>query len=297
MPTYNIDLHLHSNASDGTMSPRELVAHAGELGLSAIALTDHDTVSGIDEFLLAAQDSGITAVPGVEISTLMSGREIHILGFFINHQFPPLLEFLNHIRAGRNTRNEEMIRRLCALGYEITLEEVAERAGGDSIGRPHVAAILIEKGYFKDSKQTFERCLKRGAPGFCPRKLPHPDEALRHIHQAGGIAVWAHPVYRNKFARSHVRGIIRKLKPFGLDGVEAYYPGYTPAQHQMLLELAAMFELQVSGGTDFHGDNLPHIAMGSGDGDFSVPAACYAALKTYHENFTLNHHSVTPEGE
>ncbi len=283
MPTGNVDLHIHSTASDGTLTPAEIVARAQQQNLNAIALTDHDTVGGIDEFLAAASSTNLTAIPGVEISSLFSGREIHILGFFIDHHSPELLAFLDRIRDGRNARNDEMLRRLRSLGYDISLEEVKARCGGDSIGRPHLAAILIEKGYFKDSKQAFERCLKRGAPGFCPRKLPHPEEALRQIHGAGGIAVWAHPVYRNKFARSHVRGIIRKIKPFGLDGVEAYYPGYTPAQHQMLLELAEMFDLQVSGGTDFHGDNIPGLELGTGYGDFAVPEECFVRLKRYHD--------------
>lgn len=297
MSIKTIDLHIHSNASDGTFTPAEIVRHAVSINLEAIALTDHDTISGLDEFLQTAATENITAIPGVEISSLFSGREIHILGYFIDYHNPALLAFLDHIRAGRNSRNEDIIRRLQSLGYEITLEEVTARAGGESIGRPHVASLLIEKGYFKDSQQAFERCLKRGAPAFCPRKLPHPEEAIRIIHQAGGIAVWAHPVYRNKFARSHVRGMLRKMKPLGLDGVEGFYPGYTPVQHQMLLELAAISDLVVSGGTDFHGGNIPSIAMGSGDGNFSVPAECLAAMREYHHNIKHEIDNITVTGE
>ncbi|MDD3119437.1 MAG: PHP domain-containing protein, partial [Victivallales bacterium] len=177
MLTKNIDFHIHSNVSDGSFSPTEIVRAALARDLGAVALTDHDSVSGIDEFLAAAAGTGLTAVPGVEISSLLSGREIHILGFFLDPHHPELLEFLARIRTGRNERNAEIIRRLHSLGYELTLEEVTAAAGGESVGRLHMATLLIQKGYFQDVKQAFERCLKRGAPAFCPRKLPHPEAA------------------------------------------------------------------------------------------------------------------------
>ena len=297
MFTKNIDLHTHSTVSDGSFSPAEIIRAALNLNLGAVALTDHDSVGGIDEFLQAAVATDLIAVPGVEVSCLFSGREVHLLGFFLDHHNQPLQEFLEKVRHSRNERNEEMLRRLRSLGYDITLEEVKASAGGDSVGRLHVATLLIEKGYFKDVKQAFERCLKRGAPGFCPRRLPHPEEAIRLIHQAGGITVWAHPVYRNKFARSHVRGMIRKMKPLGLDGIEGYYPGYTPAQHTMLLELAAMFEVTVSGGTDFHGDNLPSIRLGTGDGNFFVPGACFSGLREYYDKWKQNQTSTSSGGD
>lgn len=267
---------------------------AVDAGLQAVALTDHDTVSGIDEFLAAARGQPITAVPGVEVSAMISSREVHILGFFIDHQNSELRQFLDGIRVSRNLRNENMIRRIRSLGYDISMEEVTARAGGESIGRPHVAALLIEKGYFKDSQQAFERCLRRGAPGYCSRELPPPQEAIARIRAAGGVSVWAHPVYRNKYARSHVRGIIKRLQPLGLNGVEGYYPGYTPAQQQMLFELAEMHQLIISGGTDFHGSNMPTIAIGSGYGNFHVPVQCFHALQKCHEDvICANHNSIT----
>lgn len=281
MPGKNVDLHIHSTASDGTNSPAHIIELAMELELSAIALTDHDTVSGLEEFIAAAAARGIEVVPGVEISTSISGREIHILGLFIDYRNPELTAFLEKIRIDRNQRNENMIMKLRSLGYDITLEELKDKAGGESVGRPHLAALLIEKGYFKDNKEAFERCLRRGGPGYCHRQLPSPSDSIAQIHNAGGIAIWAHPVYRNKYARSHVRSVIKKLKPFGLDGIEGYYPGYTEHQHRMLLELAEEYELTVSGGTDFHGSNIPQIALGGGNGDLEIPETCFLELKKY----------------
>lgn len=274
-----VDLHTHSCLSDGTMSPSGIIAGAANLGLAAVALTDHDTVSGLDEFMAAASAAGVEAVPGVEVSCSASNREIHIVGLFIDWKHSRLTEFLEGIREQRNHRNSRILAKLNSLGYAISLEELLERAGGESIGRPHFAAILIEKGYFKDNQDAFERCLKRGRPGFCRRELPTPAEAIQHIHAAGGLAIWAHPVYRNKYARSHVRGMLNKLTVAGLDGMEAMYPGFTPEQQSMLMELVAHYHLLPSGGSDFHGENIPQIKLGGGDGSLEVPVKFYTDMK------------------
>ncbi|MBN2642403.1 MAG: PHP domain-containing protein [Victivallales bacterium] len=281
MEQIKIDLHVHSHASDGTDTPSELIAKASELGLTALALTDHDTISGVEEFLAAAAGTGVEAVPGVEVSTCVSGREIHIVGLFVNHTDPHLTSFLEKIRSDRNERNDSMLRKLNSLGYKISLEELQEKAGGESIGRPHIASVLIEKGYFKDNAEAFERCLRRGRPGYSRRELPSPEESIKRIHHAGGIAIWAHPLYRNKYTRSHVRNILKKLVPDGLDGIECYYPGFTPHQTRVIIELAEADDLLLSGGSDYHGSILPHIHMGTGDGTLAIPGECFLKLKEF----------------
>lgn len=284
MNTEKVDLHIHSAASDGTFRPDVLPALGRQAGLCAMALTDHDTVSGISSFLAAASSASIEAVAGVEISTAFLGREIHIVGLFINPECPELVDFLSGQRDLRNQRNQQMIAKLQNLGYDITLEELSAQAGGESVGRPHAAAILIRKGYFSHNQEVFDHCLKRGAAAYCPRQLPSPVDAIAVVHNAGGIAIWAHPLYSNKYARSHIRGVIRKLKPFGLDGIEVFYPGFTADQSSMLQELAGEYDLAISGGSDFHGDNIPAVKLGCGYGGLYVPESVLDGLKRCHRN-------------
>ncbi len=286
MGSGRVDLHMHSNASDGTENPAELIDHAEALGLEAVALTDHDTVSGLPEFLAAAKERKVEAVPGVEISTSISNREIHMVGLFVDHKDKTLVEFLEKIRVNRNTRNETILRKLNSLGYEINMEELQAEAGGDSIGRPHIAAILIRKGYFENNAEAFERCLRRGRPAYCRRELPSPEESIKRIHHAGGVAIWAHPLYRNKYTRSHVRGVLKKLVPLGLDGIECFYTGFTTRQTDTIIELADQHGLLLSGGSDYHGKNLPLISMGNGDGSLTVPKECLVKIKSNLNSIT-----------
>lgn len=276
-----IDLHTHSNASDGSCTPSEIFSLACENGLAAVALTDHDTVSGIPEFLeRAAKSPSCEAVPGVEISVDLAGSEVHIVGLYIDYECESLLKLLTEIRVNRDSRNTVIISKLQAMGYDITLKEVNDVAGGESVGRPHFAKILIEKGYFKEPQEVFDRCLKRGASAYCPRKLPSPEEAIREIHNAGGLAFWAHAVYRLKNERYFVRRTIKKLIACGLDGVEAYYSTFTPNQQKMMTEFASEYNLLKSGGSDFHGSNQPSISLGTGINDnLRVPAEILPEIK------------------
>ena len=165
-----LDFHTHSTASDGSLSPTELLRAAVQAGLTAVALTDHDTISGLPEFLLAAEGQPITAIPGVEISSNLYNKEIHILGLFIDPDSTPLKIFLENARRNRNERNLLMLEKLNAIGYRITLEELQETARGESIGRPHVAEFLVKKGYFASVQEAFDSCLKRGGRAYTPRK-------------------------------------------------------------------------------------------------------------------------------
>ena len=274
-----IDLHTHSSASDGSDRPAELLCQAVSAGLSAVALTDHDTVSGLAEFLGAARGEPITAVPGVEISSSLYNKEIHILGLFVDPASKALNDFLETARQNRNDRNRLMLEKLNAIGYRISLEELQESARGESIGRPHVAEMLVRKGYFPTVQDAFDQCLKRGARAYTPRKQTNPADCIRVIHAAGGLAFWAHPVYRARGERASVRRFLKALVPAGLDGVEAYYPIFTDRQTVMLKEMAQEFHILCSGGTDYHGTAHPGIRLGVGNGDLRIPDELLSAIQ------------------
>ena len=266
-----IDLHTHSTASDGSESPAELVRRAKEIELRGIALTDHDTVSGLREFAAAAEKEDIDAIPGVELSTLLFSKELHIVGLFIDPETPELLDLLERMRRGRETRNREMILKLSAAGFDVSYEELLREAGGESIGRPHIAAMLLRKGYFKTMQDAFDQYLKRGCRCYVPRTLPEPAEAIRTIHAAGGLAIWAHPVSGQPGERGFARKMLRKLVPAGLDGVEVCYSMFSEHQTRMMKELAEAEGILKSGGSDFHGANQPNIGLGCGCGNLAVP--------------------------
>jgi len=267
-----IDLHIHSTASDGTLSPTEIIAAAASAELAAVALTDHDTTDGIDEFMAAGKaHPEMLTIPGIEISTLFDGREVHIVGLFIDHHNPKLLEFMKRIQGERHDRNLKLVEKLEQAGYPVSLKEVEAVSGGKIIGRPHFAQVIKEKYAFNTLQDVFENCLKRGTPGYHPRVLPWPAEAIAAIHAAGGVAVWAHPVYRNQNERSWVRRVLRKIAPEGLDAVEAYYSKFDASQTKIVIDLAKEFNLALSGGSDFHGENSPGVMPGTGFGGLEVP--------------------------
>lgn len=274
-----IDLHLHSNASDGSYTPSELVDLANSLNLGAIALTDHDTLSGLSEFMeYGKKFPGILTVPGVEISVDFVGKELHILGLFIDYNFQPLEDLLCEIRKNRNARNELIIHKLQEMGYDITLQEVLDAAGGESVGRPIFAKILIEKGHFNEPQDVFDQCLKRGAPAYCSRVLPSPKQAIEKIHEAGGLAIWAHPLHRAQTDRSYLRKTLTELMQYQIDGIEALYTSFTSSQTKAITEVAYEFSMPISGGTDFHGTNQTGISMGTGTGNLKIPFSIYESL-------------------
>lgn len=268
-----IDLHTHSNYSDGTETPEELLLDAKKIDLKALALTDHDTVAGIPEFLKAAEKyPGLLAIAGVEISTLYFNREIHMLGLFLDHTCAALQEFLSGIQFKRRQRNELMAQKLTSLGYHTDIEKIREMTKGQIVGRPHFADYLLKNYDFEDFQDIFDKLLKRGAPAFVPRSLPSPFEAIEMIHQAGGIAVWAHPIYRKSKERSWCRKILKDLVPAGLDAIEAYYTQFNEQQTRIIKDLAVEFDIALAGGSDYHGSHHPDVFLGSGSGELCVPA-------------------------
>ena len=278
-----IDLHTHSTASDGTLRPAEIFELACSIGLRAVALTDHDTTAGVAEFTDAARERPeCEAVPGVELACSYGGKELHIVGLFIDRHAPLLEQFLACERARRIKRNRDMKIKLSLLGYPLDDDEPAFAAAGGmgaNLGRPHFAQALVEKYHFPDLRTVFDKLLGNNKPAYIPRENASPREAIEAIHSAGGLAVWAHPIYRDRNERAYVRRVARKLGALGLDAMEGYYSLFGPPETQLVTETAQQFDLGLSGGSDFHGTRSPNIDLGCGAGKLCVPAALLEDLK------------------
>ena len=273
-----IDLHTHSTASDGTLRPAELIRAAVDLRLEAVALTDHDTVAGIPEFLAAGGASPVQAVPGVELSCSWYGGTMHILGLFIDHEAPGLLRLLEKVQVTRRERNRIILEKLREANIPITLEQLEAQAGSDNIGRPHIGVFLIRQGICANLQDAFTRFLGRNQLAYVRRFLPLPDEVITAIHQAGGIAVWAHPLNKLRHSTAKLRQVARFLQEKGLDGMEVLYSDFTEAETQTAHKVAHELNLLFCGGTDYHGTNSPGVALAVGRGRLQVPASLLSAL-------------------
>lgn len=265
-----IDLHVHSTASDGTLSPSALVAMAVQKGLSAMALTDHDTLAGIPEAIEAAAGQSLELIPGIELSSNYEGEEIHILGLCVNYQDPAFLKEVGLLLALRETRNDEMIRRFCEDGMEMTRKELSFGNENTVITRAHFARLLLEKGYISTRKRAFSSYLKYGSH-WCPKKetIP-PSHAIKILRDCNAFPALAHPLlYRLGEAR--LESLVRELKEKGLMGLEVYHSSNNPYESQKLLRLAVKYHLLPTGGSDFHGGNKPDIQLGSGRKNLRIP--------------------------
>ena len=259
------------------MTPEELVNAAEKTGLSAIALTDHDSVEGVDLLMAACQKNSLRGIPGVEISTDIQKGSMHILGYFINHHHPELENHLANIVAGRVTRNIKMIKRLNSMGLFITIDEVKSFAGGGNVGRLHFAQALITRGYVKTRREAFERFLANGRPGYANRVRLSPEEGISMINEAKGLAVLAHP-FTLGLGKAGLKKVVGTLADAGLKGIEVYYPNHKPKQISEYLALAEHYNLEVTGGTDFHGSAMPETHIGIGYGSLNVPDAVLEKL-------------------
>ena len=254
-----IDLHLHSTASDGLYAPAEVVRLASEAGLTRIGLVDHDTTGGLDEALAAGERLGVTVVPGIEINTDLPDKqgEAHMLGYYIEYDAPDFQRALNVLREARERRGERMVEKLRSQGVDVTWERVREIAQG-SVGRPHVARALIEKGYASDVSNAFDKWLSPGRPGYIPRYKLTPENAVRLIKSARGVPVLAHP--------ANIRDLESQLLPslvmVGMQGLECYYGDYDDATVTRMLKLADVYHLVPTGGSDYHGPNMHPTPMG-----------------------------------
>jgi predicted metal-dependent phosphoesterase TrpH len=265
-----IDLHTHSTASDGSMSPAGVVRHACEKGLAAIALTDHDTVDGVQEALEEGKKSGLEVIPGIEISVDFK-PEMHILGYFPGvNGYNDIRKELEIIRQGRDARNKKIINRLNELGIDITLEEVKGEALGDIMGRPHIARVLVNRGFVKSIDEAFDKYLCREGLAYFKRVELKPEAGIKAIRNAGGLPVLAHPVFLRK-SREELDRLLAELKSFGLAGIEALYSENSRDDTGNFLRLAIKYDLLVTGGSDFHGSFKPGIELGRGRGSLEVP--------------------------
>lgn len=268
MPPY-IDMHTHSTCSDGLLTPRALLALAARRGLAAIALTDHDTVTGLPEALAHGAITGVEVITGIEISSTLDGVSLHILGYGFNHEHPGLLAFLERLQQARHNRNQGMLERLQAMGISITSEELI-RIAGDQIGRPHFARLLAKKGLAKNTQDAFGRYLKRGCPAFVEHAKPQADEVISQIAEANGLAMLAHPIYSDPTLEK-IPALVARLKDYGLSGLEALYPTHSQKACRFLKALAAQHGLLVSGGTDYHGDTHSVTPLGGNTKTIRVP--------------------------
>ncbi len=279
-----IDLHAHTTASDGDHSPTALVEAAAKIGLTALAVTDHDTTDGIAEAQAAGERLGVEIVPGIELSAEFSRGQCHVLGLLINPDSEPLNARLREVVRNRNTRNAEIIRKMQRDGVDITLAEVEAIAGGGGekaiIARPHFAAALIRKGVVSSVPEAFERFLAKGKPYYAERDRLTPEEAFALIHTAGGVAILAHPNNLNR-DEAETEAEIRRFQSLGMDGIEARYNRHTPQDTTRYLALAARLGLLTSGGSDFHGLSVkPTVFLGHVEGDQPAPAELLDALKS-----------------
>ena len=281
--TAGIDLHIHSNASDGTFSPRDILLQAVEIGLKAIAITDHDTLSGTRELLNVPIPTTLKTITGVEISaafpTVTDIRgSLHILGYGIRPNDPELNDALLHLQHARKNRNPLIIQKLNDINIDISLEEVQKKTYGQQMARPHIAQALVQKGIVKSIDEAFEQFLGRNGPAYVDKYRIDCASAIQMIRNAGGIPVLAHPYLLPDNDNGAVLKLVTRLKQMGLMGIEVYYPRHPPDVTSRYADMARRLDLLMTGGTDFHGDLTPDIRMGTGKGDFFIPFEIYERL-------------------
>jgi len=276
-----IDLHTHSNASDGTFAPAEVVRLAKVGGLEALALTDHDTIDGLTEAVAAGETYGVEVIPGVEISARFPGGSMHILGLGINYRNGQLAERLAVLQKARAERNPQIIAKLNALGVKITMEQVEKISGQGQMGRPHIARALMESGYVRSLQEAFDIYLRNDGKAYVPKFRFPPAEAIAMIRDVQGVPVLAHPFTLNLGSAFALKNTLEELTALGLAGIEAIYSEHTPEQEALYLRLAGELGLLVTGGSDFHGDNKPEITLGTMPGQKKLTYGLLAALKAW----------------
>lgn len=277
-----VDLHMHTTHSDGSYSPRELVRYAKEKNLGCISVTDHDTMSSYEECAGEAKKLGIELIPGIEVSAQFEPGTLHILGFFLDRNHPPLKAALEEIQRARRERNPQIIEKLSQLGIPITLEEVVEASGGKQVGRPHFSKVLVKKGVVKSMEEAFRKYLAKGKPAYIDKRRLSSGEAIQRIREAGGIASIAHPK-QMKLEEAELTKELARLVGEGLGGIEAYNSCQDRDEAALYKRLAKRFNLLVTGGSDFHGANKPDVDLGYlGDGvelGYGTVEAMKASLK------------------
>lgn len=272
------DLHLHSYYSDGTQSPEYLVIKAKELGISPIALTDHNTTKGIPELLFAAKKDGIDAIPGIEFSVDYLGKELHLLAMCVREEYYPEIEAkMDYYLALREESNRAMVNALRDAGYMIDYDTIYQKSGNGYINRAHIAAELVEKGYSPSVRDAFKTFLNKDGPYFRPRKFPDVFEMIEYIGSIGAVSVLAHPFLQ--FDEAGLREFLTEAQKHGLDGMETVYTEFDDDTTRLAREIAKEFDLLESGGSDYHGTTKPDVAFGVGFGNLRVPASFADKIK------------------
>lgn len=274
-----IDLHAHTTASDGSFSPTELVELARETGLAAVAVTDHDTIAGWEEAFAAGRRCGVEVVPGVELSTSYEGGRFHLLGYYVDPE-SALIEELRQIQAARANRNDEIFENLHQLGLPLEVDEVRRFAGAAGLlARPHFAQAMVARGYVRDTQEAFDLYLADGKPAYATKAVLTPQRAIAAIHDAGGVAIWAHPP-RSKFGYDDLEVRLRDWIEWGLDGLETAYSQYTEEDATWTTAMRDRYNLLGTGGSDFHGKPKPTVRLGVTHTGGPLPVELLAQLKT-----------------
>lgn len=281
-----IDLHVHSNESDGTYTPSELVDYAIEKGLAAFALTDHDTTKGLAEAVRASRGKPVEVIPGIEFSTEYEGRDIHIVGLDFDYEDQEFQSQLKRFRDSRDLRNEKMIRKLNEAGIKLTWEDMEKRFGEAVWTRAHFARYMLDEGCIRDMSEAFERYIGDRCPCYVPREKVTPHQAVRLVRRAGGIPVLAHPLQYH-LQPEKLKELVCELKKSGLLGLEAVYSTHRGYEEDEMRRLARISGLCISGGSDFHGSNKPAIDLGCGRGNLKIPYEILKRLRAARDNDSL----------
>lgn len=274
------DLHTHSTCSDGTLTPTELVELALEKNLAAVALTDHNTVAGLPEFLEAARGTKLEAVPGIEFSVDYGDTELHILGLFVKPEhYGPITERVEDMLRRKEQSNIDLVKNLEQAGIFLSYEDIKAATTTGQVNRALIAAEMLRKGYVGSIQEAFSKYLKQSHGYYNPPKRPDAFETIRFIRSLGAVAVWAHP-FLNLKTEEAIREFLPEACKAGLQGMEVFYPKFDENQTALALQLVKEFGLQPSGGSDFHGENKPDIQLGSGKGSLSLPITLLEGLKS-----------------
>lgn len=276
-----VDLHAHSTASDGSDPPTGLVELAEQAGLASLALTDHDTQQGVAEAVAAAASTDLELIPGVELSLSYDRGGMHLVVLWLDPGEGPLQDRLAALRAGRDVRNLEIVQRLTSAGLPLTIDEIETEAGGGSVGRPHIAAVMVARGYVPDIRAAFDLWLGNGRPGYVGRDRLYPEEAIGLARESGGVPVLAHPHTLGITTATQMADLLTRLKRAGLVGLEALYGAYRRHEREGYADLARRFELIPSGGSDYHGTYKPGLMLGAGYGDLMVPGTLVDELREH----------------
>ena len=274
-----IDLHVHSNASDGSLTPREVADEAIRMGLSSIALTDHDTIDGVPEILDYTKDKELEVVPGIELSCYYNNREIHILGFYVDYTNPGLQKELQYLKDARESRNKKMIELMQKDGIDITMEKLLHGNPDSVITRAHFARVLVEDGICKNKDIAFKKYIGIGCKYYLPKPQVTCETAMRILTTYSKAAFLAHPLLYH-MGYSQIEELLIYLKTLGLKGIEAYHSSNNCYESDKLRSMALKLDLEISGGSDFHGIIKPNIQIGKGRGGMRIPERLLDKIKS-----------------